>query len=140
VGRTLTQGIPVRAAMVSEYRTLGHGQTIREAAELLLATSQADFPVMLGEEVIGLLSRNRLLRAMAGDGPESYVAGAMDREFVRVSADMDLAEALGRLAAAGPCALVMDGERLLGLLTRENVSEFLLLRRFGMPPGVRTTA
>ena len=26
----------------------------------------------------------------------------------------------------------MDEDRLLGLLTRENVSEFMMLRRFGM--------
>ncbi len=35
-GRSLTQGIPVRAAMVTEYHTLSHGSTIRDAANLLL--------------------------------------------------------------------------------------------------------
>ena len=35
------------------------------------------------------------------------------------------------MAQAGRCALVMDGEKLVGLLTTENLSEFLLLRRFG---------
>ena len=30
------------------------------------------------------------------------------------------------------CVLVMDQDRLLGLLTRENLSEFMMLRRFGM--------
>ncbi len=134
VGRILTQGMPVRAAMVTDFRTLSHGETIRDAANLLLATTQQDFPVLHGEQVIGLLGRNALLRAMATGGPDSYVSGAMNREFPRLSPDEDLSGAMRPLAQSGSCALVMDGERLVGLLTAENLSEFLLLRRFGMEP------
>src|SRR5215472_5032164 len=61
-GRSLSQGIPVRAAMVTEYHTLPHGSTIRDAANLLLSTSQQDFPVMHGDQVIGLLGRTALMR------------------------------------------------------------------------------
>ena len=118
--------------MVTDFHTLPHGSTIRDAAELLLSTSQQDFPVVLGEQVIGLLGRNALLRGMAAEGPESYVSGIMDRNFTAVAPDMDLAEAMPILAEAGTCALVMDGDRLVGLLTRENLSEFVLLRRFGL--------
>ena len=90
---------------------------------------------MHGDQVIGLLGRAALLRAMASSGPDSYVAGAMNRDFVRVSPEQDLAETIPLLAQAGSCVLVMDGDRLVGLLTSENLSEFLLLRRFGMPPA-----
>jgi Zn-dependent protease len=134
VGRILTQGTPVRAAMVTDFRTLSHADTVRDAANLLLAASQQDFPVMHGDQVIGLLGRAALLRAMASSGPDSYVAGAMNREFVHVSPEQDLAETIPLLSQAGSCVLVMDGDRLVGLLTSENLSQFLLLRRFGMPP------
>ena len=131
-GRSLTTGFPVRAAMVTDFRTLSHGNSIREAGDVLLSTSQQDFPVVNGEEVIGLLTRSALIRAMMREGPESYVAGAMDRNFVRVSPDMELAKALPQVSRAGSCALVMDGERLLGLLTAENVYEFILLRQVSL--------
>ena len=87
IGRTLTEGVPVRKAMITEFRTLEHGTTVREAANMLLATSQQDFPIVLGEQVMGLLGRNALLRGMAVDGPDAYVAGIMDRNFPRVSPD-----------------------------------------------------
>jgi Zn-dependent protease len=131
-GRLLTSGFPVRAAMITDFRTLSHGNTIREAGDLLLATSQQDFPVMHGDEVIGLLKRSALVRAMLTQGPDSYVAGAMERDFVRVSPDMDLADALARLSIVGSCALVMEGDRLLGLLTAENLYEFILLRQVSL--------
>jgi Zn-dependent protease/CBS domain-containing protein len=130
-GRALTSGVPVRAAMITDYRTLQHGNTIREAANMLLATSQHDFPVVVGDQVLGLLGRTALLRGMAVDGPDAYVAGIMSREFPRVDPDDDLTEVLPVMAETS-CALVMQGDRLLGLLTRENVSEFLMLRKVGM--------
>ena len=99
----------------------------RDAGDLLLATSQQDFPVMHGGSVVGLLTRNALMRAMLSQGPDGYVAGAMDREFIRLSPDADLSEALTK--SKGTCALVMDGDTLLGLLTSENLSEFLVLRQ-----------
>lgn len=136
-GRTLTEGVPVRSAMITDFRTLEHGSTVREAANMLLATSQQDFPVVLGQQVMGLLGRNALLRGMAVDGPDAYVAGIMDREFPRVAPESALTEAiplLGRIS----CVLVMDNEELIGLLTRENVSEFLMLRRFGMAPETQS--
>ena len=128
-GRLFTAGHSVRAAMITDFRTLGHGDTIRDAGNLLLATSQHDFPVMHGGAVVGLLTRAALVRAMLQQGPESYVAGAMDREFTRVGPDLPLGDALPLISAPGACALVMDdGGNLLGLLTSENLSEFILLR------------
>jgi Zn-dependent protease/CBS domain-containing protein len=130
IGRAMTHGMPVRAAMVSEYHTLSHGQTIRDAANLLLATSQQDFPIVHGDQVLGLLTRSALLRAMARDGPEGYIASAMDRTYLSLPPTMDLSEALPLMSQPGTCALVMEGERLIGLLTSENLSEFVLLRQF----------
>jgi Zn-dependent protease/CBS domain-containing protein len=136
LGRTLTQGIPIRAAMVTEFHTLDHGNTIRDAANLLLSTAQQDFPVMHGEQVVGLLGRNLLLKALASDGPDAYVAGVMDRDFLALEPDADLSPVLPMMARAGRCALVMDGNRLVGLLTTDNLSEFLLLRRSGLEPVI----
>ncbi len=135
-GRTLTHGIPVRAAMMTEFRTLDHGNTVRDAANLLLTTSQQDFPVLHGGEVVGLLGRNLLLRALASEGPDAYVAGVMDRDFLALTPNLDLAGVLPLMAQGGRCALVMDQKNLLGLLTTDNLSEFLLLRRSGLEPAL----
>jgi stage IV sporulation protein FB len=132
-GRSLTSGYTVRAAMITDFRTLPHGATIRDAGDLLLATSQKDFPVVHGDRVIGILDRSALVRAMLKDGPDAYVSAVMDRAFPRVSVDDDLSIAFERLSVTGSCALVFDGEdRLAGILTAENLSEFVLLRQVSM--------
>jgi Zn-dependent protease/CBS domain-containing protein len=129
-GRLFTSGYPVRAAMISDFRTLTHGQTIRDAGNLLLSTSQHDFPVMHGDSVIGILTRSSLVNAMLTQGPDAYVSGAMSRDFMRVSPDMPLTDALPKLSSPGACVLVMDGEdRLVGMLNSEHLSQFILLRQ-----------
>lgn len=132
VSHSLTQGYPIRAAMITEFHTLTHGQSLRDAANLLLATTQKDFPVALGGQVLGLLDHNRLFRAMATESQDTLVAGIMDRDFLRLPPNAELSGTLPTLVDSGGCALVMEEERLLGMLTTENVSEFLLLRRFGI--------
>ncbi len=129
-GRLFTSGFPVSAAMIKDFRTLTHGQTMRDAGELLLATSQHDFPVMHGDSVIGLLTRSLLVHATLTQGPEAYVSGAMAREFTRLMPEMPLNEALPLVSGPAACALVMDSsDRLLGMLTSEHLSEFILLRQ-----------
>lgn len=130
-GRIFTSGFPVSAAAITDFRTLRHSDTLRDAGELLLTTSQHDFPVMNGESVIGLLTRSSLVRAMMNQGPDTYVAGVMDRDFLQFPPTAPLSDALPKLAG-GVCALVMDDERLVGILTSEHVSEFILLRQAGM--------
>ena len=122
--------------MMSELHKLEHGNTVRDAANLLLSTSQQDFPVMHADQVVGLLDRNLLLKALAQEGPDCYVAGVMNRDYLALQPGQDLAEVLPLMAQAGRCALVMDGPRLVGLLTTDNLAEFLVLRRFGMEPVV----
>lgn len=132
IGRALLEGVPVRMAMITDYRTLSHGDTIRDAANLLLSTSQQDFPVMLGDQVLGLLGRGALLRAMAQEGPDAYVASVMDREFWALNPESPLSDAMPMLAQSGNCMLVMQEGKLLGMITTENVTEFLLLKRMGL--------
>jgi CBS domain-containing protein len=139
-GRLLTTGVPVRAAMITDFRTLTHGQSIRDAGNLLLATSQHDFPVVHGDQVLGLLTRAALVRAMLTDGPDAYVASAMDRAPRRVSADTPLSDVLQDLSGPRACALAMEGDRLVGLLTSENVSSFILLRQVAMQQQARAQA
>ena len=132
IGRKLLQGVPVRSAMMTNFRTLSHGNSLRDAADLLVSTSQHDFPVVVGDHVIGVLDKATLLQTMAAEGPDTYVAGAMDRNFMSLDPNMDLSEVVPLLGKIRSCALVMEGERLLGVLTRESLSEFLTLRRVGL--------
>ncbi len=129
-GRALVEGVPVHKATITDFRTLAPDATLGEAAELLLKTSQQDFPVVHGEEAIGILTRNALLRGLAEEGRTGYVTRWMDREFLTVSPDTDLsAIAADMQSGQQACALVMRDGELLGIVTLENLAELLLVRQ-----------
>jgi len=140
--RALLIGHRVREAMLREFHTLPVGSTLREAANLLLASSQQDFPIVNGADIVGVLSRSALLQGMASEGPETYVASVMDREFASARPD-DALDALLMRPLAGPILVLNDGRptdtSLVGMVTQENLIEFLTLTqlqtRLQRPPA-----
>lgn len=126
--RSLLQNVTVRTAMATQFRTLAHGSTLQEAASLLPLTAQTDFPVLSGSSVVGVLSRDALVQGLSAEGPGAYVAGVMQRGYRMFSPDSDLGELLAGGQLTGGPALVMEGDTLVGLLTPENLAEFLRSR------------
>ncbi len=129
-GREIVEGVPVESAMVRQFETLQVGDSLKRAAEVLLATSQQDFPVTFGEDVVGVLSRQSLLRGLAQSGETAYVSGVMSREVMIVRPDDPLDDVLMRPNGVQHApVLVMENGRLVGMLTADNLMEFLTLRQ-----------
>jgi stage IV sporulation protein FB len=77
--RSLSQGVPVGAATMTQFATLTPESRIDEAIELLLRTSQSEFPIVdHAQRPVSILSRADLIRVPKELGPEARViAGAM---------------------------------------------------------------
>jgi Zn-dependent protease/predicted transcriptional regulator len=128
VGLSFVSNRRVRDAMLTRFRTIESGQSLEAAAHMLLEGSQQDFPVMAGEEAIGLLARSDIARGLATEGPTGYVAGHMKRDYKRASPDDPLDKALELFSKEDPNPLlVIEGDHLVGMLTAENLSEFIML-------------
>ncbi|MBM4109177.1 MAG: site-2 protease family protein [Phycisphaerae bacterium] len=126
------RGLRVSAAMVREFRVLARDHTLRDAADLLLAGSQQDFPVTddgsLEGELVGVLTRDALIAALAARGPDTPVASAMRPCPFVAREDEPLQGVLDRMRASGcPLVPVAREEALVGLVTPDNLSELLLL-------------
>lgn len=122
-------GIPVWRAMVTDFRTLAPQEPLARAVELLLSTSQQDFPVVEDGQVVGLLTRSDLLQAVARHQEQTPVGALMRREFAVVHPNDLLQGVLGRLQTC-EChtfPVIQEG-KLVGLLTSENVGEFVMLQ------------
>jgi Zn-dependent protease/predicted transcriptional regulator len=121
-------GIPVRRAMLTDFRTLGPKDSLDRAVELVLAGSQQDFPVLENERVVGVLTQGNLLAALATRQAAS-VGEIMQREFQTVEPSEMLEIALGRLQSCECHTLpVLLKGKLVGLVTSENVGEFLMIQ------------
>lgn len=129
--RSTLQGYTVDDAMLTSFATLRPEQTARDAAALILAGSQPDFPVVEDGRVVGLLTRKDLVQALVsqpadGDLP---LAKLMCRSFPACHTKDPLEECLQVLRESGlPLMPVLDAGIMVGILTPENIGEFLLLR------------
>jgi len=127
--RSALGGIPVHRAMLTDFRMLGPRDPVARAVELLLAGSQQDFPVVDDGRVVGVLTRADVMHALAQGGQQAAVGSAMRREFATASAFELLDDAFRRLQACACQTMpVLQDGALVGLLTLENVGEFVMIR------------
>jgi Zn-dependent protease/predicted transcriptional regulator len=119
----------VRDAMVTEFHTLPANATLGEAADRLLAGTQGDFPIVDGDRLVGLLTRSDLIHGLSERGREAQVTDMMQRDLPLVAPDDSLDDVFQRLQTTGLSALpVVEGSRLAGLITQENIGEFVMVQ------------
>ena len=125
--RSVLGGIPVSRAMITRFETLAPVETLQRALDHVLAGFQHDFPVVEAGRVVGVLTRTNMMKRLMQTGPDTPVAEAMTSEFDSAEPSEMLEGAVQRLQASGCPALpvVRDGE-LVGVLTMENVGEFMM--------------
>lgn len=134
-------GIPIKQVMITNYRTLTPTDRLNRAVEHILAGFQQDFPVVDGDRVVGLLTRTDLLTALAQRGPDALVADVMQQQFLTAD-PAEMAEAVfSRLQECNCHSLpVVQNGRLIGILTADNVGEFLMIQaalKKAKPPRFR---
>jgi Zn-dependent protease len=122
-------GIPVGRAMLTEFRILSPGDPLGQAVEMVLAGSQQDFPVVENGAVVGVLTREDLLVALAKQGQESPVSAVMRRDFQVADSSEMLEPVFLRLQSCDCRTLPVTRQgRLVGLVTMDNVGEFLMIQ------------
>jgi CBS domain-containing protein len=127
--RSALEGIPVARAMLTEFRTLTPHDSLSRVVDLILASSQRDFPVVEDQRVVGVLTRSDLLGALAQRGQETLVVDVMRREFQTVDSSETLETAFARLQTYECRSLpVVHGGRLVGLITIDNIGEFVAIQ------------
>jgi Zn-dependent protease len=127
--RLVLKDVPVRAAMLTEFHTLSPNDSLGHAAELLLAGTQHDFPVVEDGRSASVLTREALMAGLAETGREGTVAQAPLRDLNRIEASQPLVTAVARLRDGGePCLQVTERGEPIGLLTLENIGEYLMVR------------
>ncbi|PYO65840.1 MAG: site-2 protease family protein [Gemmatimonadetes bacterium] len=127
--RSALGGIPVSRAMLTDFETLAPGDPGRRVLDLIIAGSQSDFPVVEDGRVVGVLLRRDVLNALAQHGQDWRVGDVMRRDFEVVEAGEMLETAFARLQRCACHALpVTSRGALVGLVTMDNLGEFLLIQ------------
>ena len=124
--KSALSGIPVSQAMLTEFKTIDSGDTLRRAMEMTLSGEQKDFPVLKNGSIEGILTQTNLLAALSRHGQHLPVSDAMQQNYIPVDSLDKLEAAVKKLQDCKCQTLpVIREKRLVGLLTKDNINEFM---------------
>ena len=128
--RNSISGIPVTRVMFTDFKMLSPRDNLSQVVALILSGSQHDFPVVdANGRVAGILDRDSFLKALTEHGQSAPVMDFIRRDLTEVDSYDMIEMALMRLQETGAKTLpVTHGGRLVGIVTAENITEFLMIR------------
>jgi Zn-dependent protease/CBS domain-containing protein len=108
--------------------TMSHGTTISKGLRTALTSLQPLYPVMNGDELMGVVFREDLLEH-AATRADDYIGEILTRSLPRFEASLSLADALSKLEEENSnVAVVTRNGQYVGLLVADRLADFLLLQ------------
>jgi len=136
--RSKLAGMTAGQAMRTNIRAVAPTERVSQAVNVVLATGQQDLPVVENGRVVGMLTREALVKALTQLGSYVPVSAAMESDVTTVEADQGLATASETMQAHGLASLpVTQNGMLVGLLTFDGIREFVRLRTAMNPRGTK---
>lgn len=127
--KSALSGLTVDDASMRKFTLLRPTDPLTRAVDALLNSQESAFVVLDGDEPVGLLTRNEIIRGLAEHGKDAAVSSFMIREFFTVNSAMPLRDFFRKLTEKNQnIAIVVDHDgNLIGLIDRENLEERLLI-------------
>ncbi len=127
--RSLLREIDVEEVMTREFATLQPFDAVSRGLEMVYQTGQDDFPVMDDGHLVGLVSRRVLVEAVNKQGAHVPIAQVMDTQFPVVPPHARVSQVFEDMISEGHSSFpVMDNGHLIGLLSPDNISRYLLVQ------------
>lgn len=127
VFQSVLQSVRLEEVMLTDFATLSPADTLEDALEKAVHTLQDDFPVVRGSDMVGVISRQKILDALRAEG-NGYVQAVMNRIFDVAAKQESLASAFRKLSARNLSIIpVVDDQHLIGIVTLQNLMHSMAL-------------
>jgi Zn-dependent protease/CBS domain-containing protein len=125
--QSVLDNVRLEEVMLTDFATLSPADTLEDALDKAVHTLQDDFPVVRGSDMVGVISKQRILEALRIEG-NGYVQAVMNKLF-EVSLRQDsLSSAFRKLTARNLSIIpVVEDQRLVGIVTLQNLMHSMAL-------------
>jgi Zn-dependent protease/CBS domain-containing protein len=127
VFQSVLDNVRLEEVMLTDFATLSPADTLVDALDKAVHSLQDDFPVVRGSDMVGVISRQKILEALRLEG-NGYVQAVMNKLF-EVSLRQDsLASAFRKLTSRNLSIIpVVEDQRLVGIVTLQNLMHSMAL-------------
>jgi Zn-dependent protease/CBS domain-containing protein len=127
VFQSVLETVHLEDVMLTEFATLSPADTLEDALDKAVHTLQDDFPVIRGGDMVGIISKQKILQALRAEG-NGYVQSVMNRIFEVAQKTESLASAFRKLTARNLSLIpVVEDQRLVGIVTLQNLMHSMAL-------------
>ena len=125
--QTVLETVRLEDVMLTDFATLSPADTLEDALEKAVHSLQDDFPVIRGSDMVGVISRQKILQALRVEG-NGYVQSVMNRIFEVAQKGESLASAFRKLTSRNLSIIpVVEEQRLVGIITLQNLMHSMTL-------------
>ena len=126
--QSVVDTVRMREVMLTDFATLSPSDTLADALGRCVHSLQEDFPVVRGPELVGIVSRQRIVDALRNDG-NGYVQSVMSRAFQIARPEDTLGATIRRLTAGRGLSLipVTESGRVVGIVSVQNLMSSMSL-------------
>src|SRR4030081_4029465 len=127
VFQSVLQSVRLEEVMLTDFATLSPADTLEDALEKAVHTLQDDFPVVRGSDMVGVVSKQKILEALRAEG-NGYVQVVMNRIFEVSMRQESLGSAFRKLTSRNSSIIpVVEDQRLVGIVTLQNLMHSMAL-------------
>jgi CBS domain-containing protein/Zn-dependent protease len=126
--QSVVDTVQMREVMLTDFATLSPSDTLADALFRCVHSLQEEFPVVRERQLVGIVSRQRIVDALRNDG-NGYVQSVMSRAFQVARPEDTLGSAIRRLTAGHGLALipVTESGRIIGIVSVQNLMSSMAL-------------
>ena len=125
--QSVLDNVRLEEVMLTDFATLSPADTLEDALEKAVHSLQDDFPVVRGSDMVGVISRQRILEALRMEG-NGYVQAVMNKIFEVSVRQESLATAFRKLTSRNLSIIpVVEDQRLVGIVTLQNLMHSMAL-------------
>ncbi len=125
--QSVLDNVRLEEVMLTDFATLSPADTLEDALEKAVHSLQDDFPVVRGSDMVGVISRQRILEALRVEG-NGYVQAVMNKIFEVSARQESLASAFRKLTSRNLSIIpVVEDQRLVGIVTLQNLMHSMAL-------------
>jgi CBS domain-containing protein/Zn-dependent protease len=126
--QSVVDTVRMREVMLTDFATLSPSDTLADALYRCVHSLQEEFPVVRGPQLVGIVSRQRIVDALRNDG-NGYVQAVMSRAFQVARPDDTLGTTIRRLTGGHGLALIpiTESGRVVGIVSVQNLMNSMAL-------------
>ncbi len=126
--QSVVDTVQMREVMLTDFATLSPSDTLADALSRCVHSLQDDFPVVRGPQLVGIISRQRIVDALRSEG-NGYVQSVMSRAFQVARPEDTLGTTIRRITAGHGLSLipVTESGRVVGIVSVQNLMSSMSL-------------